>query len=301
MLKNAKKVLVAISAAGFMASCSSNFEKSETGLEYKIFEDKEGEKAKVGDFLTLHFEYKTKLKGSDKDTILRNTWKDGNPIQVMVQAPSFKGGLEEGLQMLSEGDSASFKMPLDSLFKKTFMAPIPDFLDSSASMIFTMKVIKVQNKEAFEKDQQKLMEERRAQMEKQMAQQEQIDVKLIEEYVAANNLAVQKTPSGLNYIIRKQGKGKKPAAGSLVTVNYTGKLLNGSIFDSSEGKAPLEFPVGVGQVIPGWDEGISLLSEGTVATLIIPSKLGYGPMAMGPNLPANSILVFEVELVKIKK
>lgn len=298
MLKFTKLTFAAAISAALLSSCGKepSYEKSENGLQYYFYKNEEGTNAKVGDFLTLNFIYKT-----DKDSVLRDTWKDGMPIQVVVQEPSFKGGLEEGLQMLSAGDSVAFKLPADSLFKKTFMAPRPDFIDSTSYITFVMKVLKVQNKDEFEKDQAKMMEERRKKMEEQMANQKGIDDKLIQDYLAANNLTAQKTESGVYYIITQKGKGAQPKPGSKVQVNYSGKLLNGSEFDSSTGKDPLEFSVGVGQVIPGWDEGISLLNEGAKATLFIPSTLAYGPMAMGDKIPANSVLMFDVELVKIKK
>jgi len=297
MLKSTKYAFAVVSAIVLLSSCGKepNYKTNENGLQYFFYEDKEGEKAKVGDFLTLNFIYKT-----DKDSVLRNTWKDGTPIQVIVQSPSFKGGLEEGLQMLSEGDSVTFKMSADSLFKKTFMAPRPDFIDSTSKITFIMKVLKVQNKETFEKEQAIKMEEQRKKMETQMAGQKEVDDKLITDYLATNKLTAQKTQTGVYYIITKKGKGATPTSGSMVQVHYTGKLLAGDVFDSSVGKDPLEFAIGVGQVIPGWDEGISLLNEGAKATILIPSPLGYGPMAMGDKIPANSVLLFDVELLKIK-
>jgi FKBP-type peptidyl-prolyl cis-trans isomerase len=302
MLKTIKLISIATVAAAIITSCDklSSFKKDESGVEYKMYKDEEGKKAEKGDFLTLHFKYTAKVKGTDRDTVLRNTWEEGKPIYVLVGEPTFKGGIEDALKLLSEGDSVDFRFPIDSIFSKTFIAPVPDFMDSTGSVIFTIKVLKVQNKEDFEKDQAKLMEESRAQQQEQMAKQKEIDEKLIQEYITANNLKVQRTPSGLAYIITKAGKGPKPTSGQIVSVKYEGKLLNGTKFDESGDRGPLEFTIGVGQVIPGWDEGISLLNQGSKATLIIPSGLAYGPMAMGPDLPANSILVFDVELVKIQ-
>lgn len=109
------------------------------------------------------------------------------------------------------------------------------------------------------------------------------------------------TDSGLQYIIWKKGDGEKAEAGDNVSVNYDGRLLDGSQFDSSykRGK-PFSFPLGGGRVIKGWDEGIAYLNVGDSATLIIPSDLGYGSMDR-PNIPANSTLVFHVELEDVKK
>jgi len=111
-----------------------------------------------------------------------------------------------------------------------------------------------------------------------------------------------KTESGLMYLMNKEGQGATPSAGDVVKVHYTGSLLDGTVFDSSVDRGtPIEFPVGVGRVIKGWDEGISLLSEGAKATLIIPSELAYGQRGAGGVIPPNATLIFEVELIEIVK
>ncbi len=112
---------------------------------------------------------------------------------------------------------------------------------------------------------------------------------------------VQKTASGLHYIITSAGKGVKPASGDKVSVHYKGTLLDGKVFDSSEGKDAFSFTIGQMQVIRGWDEGIALLNEGSKAQLIIPSQAAYGAQGAGGDIPANSVLFFEVELVKVEK
>jgi FKBP-type peptidyl-prolyl cis-trans isomerase len=112
---------------------------------------------------------------------------------------------------------------------------------------------------------------------------------------------MQTTPSGLHYKITKQGTGKQPKAGDMVAVHYAGRLMNGQEFDNSFKRGqPIEFTVGVGQVIKGWDEGIMLLNEGSSATLMIPSELGYGARGAGGVIPPNATLIFDVELVKVK-
>lgn len=109
------------------------------------------------------------------------------------------------------------------------------------------------------------------------------------------------TKSGLQYIEKKVGKGKSPQKGSTVSVHYAGRLENGKEFDSSYSrKDPLEFQLGVGQVIAGWDEGIGLMKEGGTATLIIPPNLGYGSRGAGSVIPPNATLIFDVELVKVE-
>ena len=106
------------------------------------------------------------------------------------------------------------------------------------------------------------------------------------------------TESGLKYKIIQKGKGDFPEKGDKVVVHYTGKLEDGTVFDSSyQRNEPIVFPLGMGRVIKGWDEGIALLKKGSSAKLVIPSELGYGSRGAGGVIPPNTSLIFEVELV----
>ena len=118
--------------------------------------------------------------------------------------------------------------------------------------------------------------------------------------IADLKAGAEKTASGLMYIMNEEGKGPKPAAGQNVKVHYELKLADGVVVDSSYSRGtPLDIPIGVGRVIPGWDEGIQLLNEGSKATLIVPSELGYGPSGAGGVIPPNATLIFKVELVQV--
>jgi len=110
---------------------------------------------------------------------------------------------------------------------------------------------------------------------------------------------VIQTPSGLKVEILQVGKGPLPQRGQTVTVHYTGMLANGKQFDSSRDRnKPIQFPLGMGEVVPGWDEGVALMTVGTRARLIIPPHLGYGPQGAGNGvIPPNATLVFDVELL----
>ena len=133
-------------------------------------------------------------------------------------------------------------------------------------------------------------------------------IKKIEEAKASQAAALagitegfKQTESGLFYHIDKAGEGASPAKGNTVNVHYKGELLDGTVFDSSfKRNQPIEFSLGVGQVIPGWDEGIALLSKGAKARLIIPSDLAYGSAGAGGVIPPDATLKFEVELVDFK-
>ena len=111
----------------------------------------------------------------------------------------------------------------------------------------------------------------------------------------------EETASGLRYQIIQKGEGKKAEKGNTVSVHYKGQLADGTVFDSSyKRNSPLDFQVGVGQVISGWDEGICLLNVGDKARLVIPSDLGYGSAGAGGVIPPNATLIFDVELMGVK-
>lgn len=111
----------------------------------------------------------------------------------------------------------------------------------------------------------------------------------------------EKTESGLRYQFIQKGSGKKAENGKTVSVHYTGQLEDGKVFDSSyPRKKPIEFPLGRGNVIEGWDEGIALLKVGDKARFVIPSHLGYGSRGAGGAIPPNATLIFDVELMDVK-
>jgi FKBP-type peptidyl-prolyl cis-trans isomerase FklB len=120
-------------------------------------------------------------------------------------------------------------------------------------------------------------------------------------YLVTNAKAqgVQTTPSGLQYKVLKKGTGATPTKADTVTVHYRGKLVNGQIFDESYGGEPASF--GVGQVIPGWTEALQLMKVGDKFEVVIPAELGYGARGAGDVIPPNSTLIFEVELLEVKK
>ncbi|WP_405207725.1 peptidylprolyl isomerase [Aquimarina sp. LLG6339-5] len=120
---------------------------------------------------------------------------------------------------------------------------------------------------------------------------------LLEELAAG----FDKTDSGLRYKIIQKGDGAQAEKGKTVSVHYKGSLTDGTVFDSSyKRNQPIDFPLGMGQVIPGWDEGIALLQIGDKARFVIPPSLGYGAHGAGGVIPPNATLVFDVELVGVK-
>jgi len=116
------------------------------------------------------------------------------------------------------------------------------------------------------------------------------DIALIEQYLAEHNIQASRLESGLFYYIHNQGSDPKPKLSSIVTVSYTGKLLDGSTFDSGQFK-----PFQLGGLIEGWKQGVPLIGSGGRISLYIPSPLGYGNQSL-PGIPSNSVLVFDLTL-----
>jgi FKBP-type peptidyl-prolyl cis-trans isomerase FkpA len=284
---NLKTIGCAVGIAILGAACNQHrTQVSETGLKYQIFEhDDKARKAKLGDIMSFHLVLK-----NGADSTLRDTYEQGTPIKMVLQAPPFKGSFEEGLAMLATGDSAKFMISADTLFAK-MMQPLPPMIKKGSELSFTVKVISVLTTEEFQKEQAEAG-----------TKQKDVDAKAIEEYLVKNNLKAkaQKTASGLVYVPEVEGTGANPTAGDNVKAHYTGKLLDEKEFDSSKGKDPLQLTLGAGMVIPGWEEGLMLMKKGSKGILIIPSGLAYGPEATGP-IPANSVLKFEMELLDVTK
>ncbi len=262
-----------------------NYKKSDKGVRYSFVKSNKGAKIKLDDIVFLQIKYAT-----DKDSVLFDSWKMGGPIQLKVSKPTFKGDLMDGLNLMTAGDSVLFLFSADSMFTKTFNMPLPEFIKPGSDLKFTVKIDRITTEEVLRADEIKIEKEKN--MEEQKA---------IEQYIADNKLTPVTTPSGLKYVMYNEGTGAKAEAGKTVRVHYTGKLLNGTKFDSSyDRNDPIEFKLGQGMVIKGWDEGIALLKEGGKALLIIPSNIAYGARGAGGVIPPFAPLTFEVELVSVQ-
>ena len=309
-------------AAGVLglASCNKgggDFAKTKSGIEYKVFKNEGGKynsrdinadgdatyKDRIGKIMALHVEYRT-----GKDSVLFNSRKQqlGFPVRVPLDSvrKAQKGGLEEAISLLQPGDSAVFRFNVDTIFAKSFRQPVPPFMQKAGkTMTMFVKVDKIQSRDEAMADVQKMQVEQQQKMQVYAKQQLKKDDVVLQDYIKKNNLNAQKDTSGVYYVVTQAGTGAKPKAGQIVSVQYKGTLLDGKEFDSSakgNGGKPIEFPIGVGQVIPGWDKAIPLLNKGSKATILIPSSLAYGQRGAGANIPADAVLRFDVELVDVK-
>ncbi len=272
-------------------SCGSKYKgykETESGLFYKFHvQNADSAKPQLGDILTLNLKYGT------KDSTLEDTKKYPFPFRLNLLAPQFKGDIYEGLSMMASGDSASFIMKADSFFYKIARMPqLPKIIDSTTVLYFDIKLVHIQPKAAFEKEQKEMQEK--------MMNMKKLEEDSLANYISANKIKVKPTESGLYFTETKKGTGAQAEMGKSVKVHYTGTFLDGKKFDSSLDKGkPLEFQIGSGQVIPGWDEAVVKMKVGGKSHVIIPSKLAYRERGNGP-IPPFTTLIFDLELLDVK-
>lgn len=297
-MKNIITLLLLVASIHVLAQGNAEMQRLPNGLKYKIFTSNTGPKIKLNDIITFNF-----LQKTDKDSVLINSFEVNRPATIQVQAARNIADLMDFFPLLALNDSAIVSIPTDSIFNNPEMQR-PPFLPKGSSLLITVKILKIQSLEEAKAEQQKMMEELKNKENSSLAK-----------YLAENKINPLKTASGLRYIITKPSVKPKPAKGDTVFVNYIGKTLEGKVFDSSieaeAKKAGLEQPgrnyepisvvLGQGSVIAGWEEGIQLLNEGAKATFIIPSDLAYGPQGAGKDIAPFSTLVFDLEIVKVKR
>jgi FKBP-type peptidyl-prolyl cis-trans isomerase len=294
MIKSLLPLAVLGTALFGFASCKNDsYKKTKDGLEYRIIKDAKGDKKPaVGDVVAMHVIIRYKDDKTDTTLFESRKMMNNQPVELQLTPSPFKGDWMDGIMMMTAGDSASFRVAIDSL-RKSAGGELPPFMKNGQKLEYTVVLASV-------KTQAQVMEEQQASSGKQ----KEVDNKLIQDYLSQNSIVAQKTASGLYYVIEKEGSGSTPTQGQKVSVNYTGRTLDGTPFDSNvdpkfQHTEPFEFELGRGMVIPGWDEGVALLKKGTKAKLFVPSPLAYGPQGTGP-IPPNAVLMFDVELLDIK-
>ena len=284
-MKTAKILAIVALFAAFSTKALCQDYKTIDGLKYKIFNPHKGPKPTMGDKANCDM-----LFYGESDTPMFNSIKTHQIIPIPIQAFQFKGDLMEGIQLLSVGDSAEFLVNGDSVAK--LAGPNGHIrAGSKLKYILVLRSISTKEDQAAELKKQEL----------KAAHQDIADEDIIKDYIKANKIeGMKRTPSCLYYKITQQGTGPIAVKGQTITAHYTGKFLDGKVFDSDKDRPGPGFQFTLGQhgVIEGWDEAFALMNKGSKATLIIPSKLAYGANGGGP-IPANAVLMFDVELVDI--
>ena len=274
-----------------LTACGSGdmkgYKQTADGLYYRFeVQNKDAQQVQEGDVLVGEMTLRL-----DTTVLLSNV---GRTERLMPAIPSYDGVLHEGLLMMHVGDKVTFAIEADSMAK--FMQPnqMPPMYEQGKGMKFYYEINlqDIVTKEEFAEEQ--------ANYQTQMEEVRQQEPELIANYVKENNIKAQPTADGLYIIVKKAGKGTKVAVGRQVAMHYTGRLLDGTVFDSSIGKEPLSYVVGQMGLIRGWEEGVMGQPEGSQLQLIIPSAMGYGSQGAGQQIPPYSPLVFNIEIVSVK-
>jgi peptidylprolyl isomerase len=296
------KITLLLSSALFVGllSCTKSefdgFEKAENGLHYQFFtQDENGVKAVEGDGVSIKIVYA--LKRTPKDSVLfdsRMNSEDGSgTVRYILPKSSFAGSLEDAIKMMAKNDSAAFIINADSFFLRTnHMQALPPFAKPGDKLLITIKMMEIKTKKELDENQKK--------QEAEMAAMGDAEKPKMDAYLAENKITTPPTASGLIFIETLKGKGgAHPGATDDVTVHYTGTLLDGTKFDSSVDRGePAKF--NLSQLVPGWIEGIQLMTKGSKAKMIIPSNLAWGARGAGAQIPPFATVVFDVELIDFK-
>ena len=287
-MKNLSKLfiaLLAIAVLGVACSKHPGFKKDKEGLYYKFHIVNKGEaQPQMGDIVDLTFNMRI------KDSVLY----ENAPLSMKVTESLFSGDIYAAFQKMHLGDSATFIIDGESFFSYFIGEEYPF---DSKDLYFDMKLNQILPKEEFET----MQAERMQQYELMIEELRVAEDSLINDYIIQNKIKVAPTEDGIYFIKTVSGKGKAVTLGSIVSVHYTGKLLDGAVFDSSlEYGTPFEVTVGQGQVIPGWEKALLLMREGDKATVLIPSKFAYGNRGIDYVIPPCAPLVFDMEIMSVE-
>jgi peptidylprolyl isomerase len=234
-------------------------------LQYEILKEGSGDKPKAENTVKVH--YTGYLINGKK---FESSLDQGDPVEFPLN--EVIKGWTEGVQLMSVGSKYKFYIPTELAYGQNPQPGGP--ILPGSTLIFEIELLGFKESE------------------------KQIGLKFLEENKKKSGVKV--TASGLQYEVVKQGSGKMPQATDMVKVHYTGTLINGTKFDSSVDRGkPTEFRLN--QVIPGWTEGLQLMKVGSKFKFYIPSELAYGENPPGPPIQPGSTLVFDVELLDVKK
>ncbi|MEO1434765.1 MAG: FKBP-type peptidyl-prolyl cis-trans isomerase [Bacteroidota bacterium] len=272
----------AIDDAAIIAHLKENgvdAQHTESGIYYTIETEGDGNHPAATDVVTCHYTG-TLISTGDK---FDSSYDRGQPTEFPLTGVI--KGWQEGIPLLSKGGKGTLYIPSGLAYGARAIGGV---IPANSVLKFEVELVDFLDQAEFQQKQQAAA-----------AEQLEVDKGLIAAYVEEKGLSnIQYTESGMGFIIEEPGKGENPTVANTVVCHYRGTLLDGTEFDSSYSRGqPTEFPLS--QVIVGWQEGIPMLKPGGKGTFVIPSGICYGPNER-PSIPANSVLVFDVELVEVK-
>jgi FKBP-type peptidyl-prolyl cis-trans isomerase len=278
-----KKIFVMAAAVILLASCGTNYQKTKSGLLFKIVSKGNGPEIKKGEFLKVHYSQKV------NDSVVISSFDNGLPAYPRVDSVGPVYNVLEVLPGMREGDSAVVVELGDTLEKRGMLPP---YMKKTDKRTWTIKAVKIL------KDQDAMQADLKKELDDYQVKQK----KIFESYVA-NKPNLEKTAGGVYIHIKEQGKGARADSGKIISARYKGKFMpSEKVFETNmddPNKPPLQFPLGYGEVIRGWEEGFRLLNAGAKATMYIPYQLAYNDQAGPGGIPYQN-LIFDVELLDVK-
>ncbi len=281
--KNILLILLLTGLASF-AQKKNDFQKTATGLEYKIYKNGGKVKPVAGDLIKTILVYT-----NHKDSVIFDSRKAKTENVFELLAPTFKGGLEEGMLMMAIGDSAIFKVNADSVYAKTFKIARPAYVKKGSKLTFRIKLLGIKTKESID---HRTPEE----IEKDNEARKLAEPKLIQDFISLNKIETEATASGLYYIERQVGSGPAITKENKVKIIYNCTTLDGAVIDTQTN--PIEIDMAAGKITKGMEEGLLKMSMGAKATLIIPSNLAFGKRKISTVLPYTT-LIYDLEVIEV--
>ncbi len=270
--------------------CSNNkypgFEKTHTGLYYKFIEkNEEGRKPQLEDHLRVNIKY------TIGDSVLFDNYRQGTPHFLILSESKFKGDLQEGLSILSTGDSACFYIKADSFFIYTMRKQIvPKIARGDKDVKVELRIIQSFNKKDFQQEHLRNAVEARKN-----------EPKRIKEYLSKHDIDITPTESGLYYIEKNAGAGNQPKEGDKIHVHFDVKLLDGTpVYSSRFRNSPYVYTMGTAFDVEGVIEALSMMRKGGKSTIIVPYKLGFGNKGKSLTIPPYSTLIYNIDLIDIQ-
>lgn len=241
-----------------------------------------------GDILMIHF----RLHSLDNDTII--DLFDGEPVAVRCGDLALGIGFDEAMRLVPEGGSGSFVIPSSLAFDSI---GFEDNILPYTSLHLDVEMVDIMTIKEYEEEQKRLKDIEEAEAQRRLETEPQ----MISDFVKNHDVRVEPTSSGLYYLEIQCGTGDPVENGDLVSIHYNLYNLDDKLIETSYGGEPLQFVYGDGEMVPGIEEAVSYMRRGGKATIIVPSRIGFGGVAIDDDLPANSTVVFDIDLVDIQK
>ena len=269
---------------------NTNYTITKDSLIVLSIDKGKGRKAKAGDIMKVYFTFST-LEG---DTLLDFSGED-KPYELVYGDMALGQGFYEGLGLVTKGGNAEFIIPSSLAWGADgFQGVILPY----TPFVFNLKVVDIMTSDEYEAEQEKMMKEEESENSRRL----QEEPMKIAKYVKDNGIDVAPKSSGLYYIVEQEGTGDVLQNGDMAIVHYTIYNIEGQLIESSyDYNQPIPFIFGQNQMIPGIEEAVGYMKVGGKARIIVPSQLGFGDIKIDENLPANSALIIDLELVDLQR